>query len=103
MHEYGSDKICLIQRRQSCSESEQLSNNEHWTIDNDNPEFPNIDPFFKLIFPIFGLLWIKSFGTFQSILLGVSCYNRVRTPFLFVRTEPRVFICVPTTKLREIG
>ena len=44
MHEYGSDKICLIQRRQSCSESEQLSNNEHWTIDNDNPKIPNIAP-----------------------------------------------------------
>ena len=56
-----------------------------------------IDPLLKPVFPIFGLLGIKSFRTLESFLRGVFCYKCVRTPFLFVRTEPRVSICVPTT------
>ena len=52
-------------------------------------------PLFKQILLNFGLLGIMSIRTFKSILLGVSCCNRTRTPFLFVRTEPGVSICVP--------
>ena len=54
-------------------------------------------PFLNPIFSIFGLLMVKLFRTFESILLGVSCYNRVRTPFLCVCTEPRVSSCVSNT------
>ena len=44
------------------------------------------DPFLKPIFLFFGLLGIRLFWTFESILLGVSCYKRVKT-LIFICTH----------------
>ena len=53
-------------------------------------------------FPLIGLLGLKLFRMFELILFRVSSYKCVRTLFLFVHTELRVFSSVPTTKFREI-
>ena len=54
-----------------------------------------INLFLKPKIPLLGLLAIKAFWTLETILLCVFSYLHVSTPFLFVHTEPRVFISVP--------
>ena len=56
-----------------------------------------IDLFLKRMFPIFGFLGIKSFWTFKLFLLGVSCYEHIRTPFyLYAQSyEPLCMYLLP--------
>ena len=56
-------------------------------------------PFRRLIFPILGILVLNAFWVFKNSSFWVLSYLHISTLFLFVRTEPQVFTCVPTAGL----
>ena len=52
-----------------------------------------IDPLLKPVFPIFGLLGIKSFWTFESLRRGVFCY-KCTEPHFYLYAQSREFLFV---------